>query len=182
MNVQFLILEEQKFDEEGQYIIPLLEISLEDFPFSSLFSIRRTTHLFKKRERKPLVVSSELIAEFKPTQNELAEMLRTLFEVHLDTSPPHKLRTVYFKKAELYFGIEQSWVKQNYNKRRALKVYFDDYTFIVSHFPLWRLIFELNDYCNVDTEEIRIIKTRLAIRRKLLRKIFNDPDKLDDNE
>ena len=191
MNVRFRIHEEQQFDENRQPVSQYLEISLEDFPFTSLFSIRRTTKLVKirtttdltkQREFEEVEISSELIAQFKPTQEELAELLKLFFEVQKVYIPPFKLRVAYLKRVELYIGLEMCIIEQRFHKRRVLRVYVNEFTFVVHPLPLTRLIFELNDYCNLDTEEILIIKTRLSIRRKLLEKIFDNNDKLSNDE
>jgi hypothetical protein len=190
LNVRFKIQKEEQLAGENQQIISLLEITLEDFPFTSLFSIRRTTKLIKiitttdlkKRELEEVEISSELIAQFKPTQEELAELLKLCVEVQEDYRPPFKLRVAYLNRVELYIGLEMCIIEKRFHKRRELRVYVNEFAFVVPPFPLTRLIFELNDYCNLDTEEIQIIKTRLAIRRKLLGKIFDNNDKLSNDE
>lgn len=191
MNVRFKIQTEEQFGREDQHIISLLEISLEDFPFTSPFSIRRTTKhikirtttdLIKKREFEEVEISSELIAQFKPTQEELAELLKLFFAVQEDYRPPFKLRVAYLKRVELYIGLEMCIIEQRFNKRRLLRLYVNEFAFVVHPFPLNRLIFELNDFCNFSTEEIEIIKARLAIRRKLWGKIFDNNDKLSNDE
>lgn len=191
MNVRFRIQTEEQFGREDQHIISLIEISLEDFPFTSLFSIRRTskhikirttTDLIKKREFEEVEISSELIAQFKPTQEELAELLKLFFAVQEDYRPPFKLRVAYLKRVELYIGLEKCIIEKRFVKHRGLRIYLNETEFIVHPFPLNRLIFELNDYCNYSTEEIQIIKARLAIRRKLWGKIFDENDKLDSDE